>query len=78
MRQVEIAWNGCGQRWQTGVAWACWGQQAGGYGDGIGTAALPLSVSAAVAAGCVWIESQYAASAPLSQTGSLAITRAGL
>lgn len=38
MRQVEIAWNGCGQRWQTGVAWACWGQQAGGYGDGIGTA----------------------------------------
>ena len=47
-------------------------------GDGIGTAALPLSVSAAVAEGCVWIESQYAASAPLSQTGSLAITRAGL
>jgi NADH-quinone oxidoreductase subunit G len=47
-------------------------------GDGIGTAALPLSVSAAIAVGCVWIESQYAASAPLSQTGSLAITRAGL
>ncbi len=47
-------------------------------GDGIGTAALPLSVSAAVAEGCIWIESQYAASAPLSQTGSLAITRAAL
>ena len=47
-------------------------------GDGTGSAALPLSVSASVAEGCVWIESQYAASAPLSQTGSLAITRAAL
>ena len=38
MRQIEIAWNGCGQRWQTGAYWACWAQQAGGYGDGLGTA----------------------------------------
>ena len=38
LRQVEIAWNGCGERWQTGTAWACWAQQAGGYGDGLGTA----------------------------------------
>ena len=36
-RNVEIAWNGCGQKWQTGEAWACWGQQSGGYGDGLGT-----------------------------------------
>lgn len=38
MRDIEIAWNGCGQRWQTGAVWACWAQQAGGYGDGLGTA----------------------------------------
>lgn len=38
MRQVEIAWNGCGQRWQTGASWACWAQEGGGYGDGLGTA----------------------------------------
>ncbi len=37
LRQVEIAWNGCGQRWQTGVYYACWAQTASGYGDGIGT-----------------------------------------
>ncbi|MFC5578243.1 NEW3 domain-containing protein [Lysobacter niabensis] len=39
LRGMEIAWNGCGERWQTGEAWACWGQQAGGYGDGFGTVA---------------------------------------
>ncbi|WP_460728089.1 NEW3 domain-containing protein [Lysobacter rhizosphaerae] len=37
LRDMEIGWNGCGERWQTGVAWACWAQQAGGYGDGFGT-----------------------------------------
>ncbi len=37
LRQVEIAWNGCGERWQTGVVYGCWAQTASGYGDGIGT-----------------------------------------
>jgi hypothetical protein len=37
LRDVEIAWNGCGERWQTGEPWACWAQQRGGYGDGLGT-----------------------------------------
>ncbi|WP_167285035.1 right-handed parallel beta-helix repeat-containing protein [Marilutibacter alkalisoli] len=38
LREVEIGWNGCGERWQTRQPWACWAQQAGGYGDGLGTA----------------------------------------
>jgi hypothetical protein len=37
LRNVEVSWNGCGERWQTGATWACWAQQTGGYGDGIGT-----------------------------------------
>ncbi|MFC3549818.1 choice-of-anchor Q domain-containing protein [Lysobacter cavernae] len=37
MRNTEIAWNGCGQKWQTGAPWACWAQEGGGYGDGLGT-----------------------------------------
>ncbi len=37
MRDIEIAWNGCGQDWQTGEAVNCWGQRSGGYGDGLGT-----------------------------------------
>ena len=37
LRNVEIAWNGCGERWQTGEPWACWAQRTGGYGDGLGT-----------------------------------------
>ncbi len=37
MRNVEIGWNGCGERVATGEPWACWGQQTGGYGDGLGT-----------------------------------------
>lgn len=37
LRDVEIAWNGCGERWQTGAIWACWAQSTGGYGDGLGT-----------------------------------------
>ena len=39
MRDIEIGWNGCGERVATGEAWACWGQKTGGYGDGLGTAA---------------------------------------
>ncbi len=39
MRDIEIAWNGCGQRWQTGEIHGCWAQEGGGYGDGLGTAA---------------------------------------
>ena len=38
MRDVEIAWNGCGELWKTGKVHACWAQESGGYGDGIGTA----------------------------------------
>lgn len=37
LRDVEIGWNGCGERWRTGEPWACWAQKAGGYGDGLGT-----------------------------------------
>ncbi|MFC5568926.1 hypothetical protein ACFPN1_02465 [Lysobacter yangpyeongensis] len=37
LRDVEIAWNGCGERVATGEPWACWAQSAGGYGDGFGT-----------------------------------------
>lgn len=38
MRYIEIAWNGCGERWQNRAAYACWAQGRGGYGDGLGTA----------------------------------------
>ncbi|MEP6633297.1 MAG: VCBS repeat-containing protein, partial [Luteimonas sp.] len=38
LRNIEIGWNGCGERWQTGVIHSCWAQQGGGYGDGLGTA----------------------------------------
>jgi hypothetical protein len=37
LREFEVGWNGCGERWQTGEPWACWAQQTGGYGDGLGT-----------------------------------------
>ncbi|MFC5579228.1 choice-of-anchor Q domain-containing protein [Lysobacter niabensis] len=37
MRDIEIAWNGCGEKVATGEPWACWAQQTGGYGDGFGT-----------------------------------------
>lgn len=37
LRNVEIGWNGCGERSATGEPWACWAQQTGGYGDGFGT-----------------------------------------
>lgn len=38
LRNVEIAWNGCAERWKTGEPYACWAQENGGYGDGLGTA----------------------------------------
>lgn len=37
LRDVEIGWNGCGERVATGEPWACWAQATGGYGDGLGT-----------------------------------------
>ena len=40
LRDIEISWNGCGERVSTGEPWACWAQQSGGYGDGLG---LPAS-----------------------------------
>ncbi len=36
---VEIAWNGCAERYPDGQHFGCWGQTSGGYGDGLGTAA---------------------------------------
>lgn len=38
-RDVEVAWNGCRESWPEGKPIACWGQQQGGYGDGLGIAA---------------------------------------
>lgn len=37
IRDIEIGWNGCGERVATGEPWACWAQGTGGYGDGLGT-----------------------------------------
>ena len=37
LREIEIGWNGCGERWQDRTPWACWAQKTGGYGDGFGT-----------------------------------------
>jgi hypothetical protein len=37
-RNVEIAWNGCGEKFPGGQHFGCWGQENGGYGDGLGTA----------------------------------------
>ncbi|MBB1087404.1 hypothetical protein H4F99_02750 [Lysobacter sp. SG-8] len=37
MRDVEIGFNGCGEKLD-GTPWACWAQNGGGYGDGLGTA----------------------------------------
>lgn len=34
---VEIAWNGCGERYPSGQIFGCWDQNEGGYGDGFGT-----------------------------------------
>jgi len=38
-KAVEIAWNGCAERYPSREHFACWAQSAGGYGDGLGTAA---------------------------------------
>jgi NADH-quinone oxidoreductase subunit G len=44
--------------------------------DGNGTAALPMSTSARVVRGAIWIESGYPATAPLSTTAALDVTGA--
>lgn len=36
-RDVEIAWNGCREDYPSGRHSGCWGQENGGYGDGLGT-----------------------------------------
>lgn len=45
-------------------------------GDGTGSAALPVVLSRMIPESCVWIETNHPATAPLSQTASLAIVRA--
>jgi hypothetical protein len=36
-RHWTVEWNGCGETYPGGEPGGCWGQEAGGYGDGIGT-----------------------------------------
>ncbi len=36
-RDVQIAWNGCGEKYPSKQPFGCWGQEEGGYGDGLGT-----------------------------------------
>jgi len=36
-RRVTIEWNGCVETWPDGDPAGCWAQEAGGYGDGLGT-----------------------------------------
>jgi hypothetical protein len=36
-RRWTVEWNGCGETYPGEQPIGCWGQQAGGYGDGIGT-----------------------------------------
>jgi len=36
-QNVEIGFNGCGETYPGGKVFGCWGQQEGGYGDGLGT-----------------------------------------
>jgi hypothetical protein len=38
-RELELSWNGCGEKYPSGTPYGCWGQTAGGYGDGLGTGA---------------------------------------
>ncbi|WP_290889519.1 NADH-quinone oxidoreductase subunit NuoG [Arenimonas sp.] len=45
-------------------------------GDGIGSAALPVAISARVAKGAVWIENGYEATAPMSPVARLAVVGA--
>ena len=37
-QSVEIGWNGCAEQYPGNTIYACWGQQASGYGDGFGEA----------------------------------------
>ncbi len=36
-RRWTVEWNGCGESWPGGQPTGCWAQEAGGYGDGVGT-----------------------------------------
>ncbi len=36
-KESTVGWNGCVERWTDGEIFGCWGQMAGGWGDGIGT-----------------------------------------
>lgn len=36
-RRLLVEWNGCGETWPAGEPVGCWGQEAGGYGDGMGS-----------------------------------------
>ena len=36
-RHWTVEWNGCGETYPGGEPAGCWGQEAGGYGDGVGT-----------------------------------------
>ena len=36
-QSVEVGWNGCGESYPAKRIFGCWGQQQGGYGDGLGT-----------------------------------------
>ncbi|MFO7743018.1 MAG: hypothetical protein R6X31_11965, partial [Anaerolineae bacterium] len=38
-RRWTVEWNGCGETYPGGQPAGCWGQSAGGYGDGVGTGA---------------------------------------
>ncbi len=38
-RRWTVEWNGCGETYPGGQPTGCWGQTAGGYGDGVGTGA---------------------------------------
>jgi hypothetical protein len=36
-QNVQIAWNGCVERYPERTPFGCWAQKTGGYGDGLGT-----------------------------------------
>jgi hypothetical protein len=36
-RRWTVEWNGCAETWPGGQPAACWAQEVGGYGDGVGT-----------------------------------------
>jgi hypothetical protein len=38
-RHWQVEWNGCGETYPDQQYLGCWGQEAGGYGDGVGTGA---------------------------------------